>query len=400
MNGDIRYTNNSRQSFIFHGKGLDYFLISLVNIVLSVITLGIYVPWAMVRSRRYVYENMELNGARFGYHAKGGALFLSWLLMSIFLFAVIFVAEILHPFLGSLVILLLMLVMPFFMVKSLQYNALMTTLNNVRFAFHCSMKSAWWIMMGLPTLLLILLCVIIYGLGNMMFSGYNFDGLLVKIIILALIGIVGMSVSNGYVYAKWLALTGKGGQFGVHKFDIRVSTTYCIKACLFSLCILVPFLGLMFYLLSTSFSSMAMLSMMGGSSDAAQLAMMSQYRGQILLCYLLYLGAIVLSSAYIWQAFRNHFVNGLTLAEGRIRFASTLTFHGVVVQLLLLIVVSGITLGIAYPWMKMRFIRYQAIHSHVEGDLDGVTLTDHDEQVEKGFIATISRGVMPIVPFL
>jgi uncharacterized membrane protein YjgN (DUF898 family) len=28
----------------------------------------------------------------------------------------------------------------FFMVKSLQYNALMTTLNNIRFAFHCSMK--------------------------------------------------------------------------------------------------------------------------------------------------------------------------------------------------------------------------------------------------------------------
>lgn len=397
MNGDIRCTNNSRQSFIFHGKGLDYFLISLVNILLSVITLGIYVPWAMVRSRRYVYENMELNGARFGYHAKGGALFLSWLLMSVFFSILIIVAEYLRPFLGSLVIFLLMLVMPFFMVKSLQYNALMTTLNNVRFAFHCSMKSAWWIMMGLPTLLLILLCVIIYGLGNMMFSGYNFDGLLVKIIILILIGIVGMSVTNGYVYAKWLALTGKGGQFGVHKFDIRVSTTYCIKACLFSLCILVPFLGLMFYLLlSTSYSSMAMLRVMNDSGDVGS----SRFPGQILLCYLLYLGAIVLSSAYIWQAFRNHFVNGLTLAEGRIRFVSTLTFHGVAVQVLQLIVVSAITLGIAYPWMKMRFIRYQAMHSHVEGDLDDIALTDHDEQVEKGFIATVSRGVMPIAPFL
>ena len=77
----------------------------------------------------------------------------------------------------------------------------------------------------------------------------------------------------------------------------------------------------------------------------------------------------------------------LTLADGRIRFASTLTFHGVVVQLLQLIAVSVITLGIAYPWMKMRFIRYQATHSHVEGNLDDVALTDHDEQVEKGFIA-------------
>jgi uncharacterized membrane protein YjgN (DUF898 family) len=53
---------------------------------------------------------MELNGA-FWLSCRGGALFLSWLLMSIFLFILILVAE-LHPFLGSLVI-LLMLVMPF-----------------------------------------------------------------------------------------------------------------------------------------------------------------------------------------------------------------------------------------------------------------------------------------------
>jgi uncharacterized membrane protein YjgN (DUF898 family) len=396
MHGDIRFRNNARQSFIFHGKGLDYFLISLVNILLSVITLGIYVPWAMVRSRRYVYEHLELNGARFGYHAKGGALFLSWLLTSIIMFIVIFVAEVLHPVAGSLAVFIVMLVMPFLMVKSLQYNALMTTLNSVRFAFHCSMKSAWWIMMGLPTLLIIVLGIIIYFLGSMMFSGYNFDGFLVKIIVLAILGIVGMSVTNGYVYAKWISLTGKGGQFGVHKFDIRVSTKYCIKACLFSLCILIPFLGLMFYLLSTSFSSMGMLRVMNGAGDEV----ISQYPGQILLCYMLYLGAILLSSAYIWQAFRNHFMNGLSLADGRIRFASTLTFHGVVVQLLLLVLVSMITCGLAYPWMKMRFIRYQASHSWVEGDLNSLELTDHKELPETGFVAVVSRGVMPVVPFI
>lgn len=113
MNGDIRYTNNSRQTFIFHGKGLDYFFISLVNVLLSIITLGGYIPWAVVRSRRYVYENMELNGARFGYHAKGGALFISFWLMSIILFVVIYTAEMLHSLLGYIAIFLLMLIMPF-----------------------------------------------------------------------------------------------------------------------------------------------------------------------------------------------------------------------------------------------------------------------------------------------
>lgn len=56
--------------------------------------------------------------------------------------------------------------------------------------------------MGLPKLLLILLCAIIFALEHMMFSGYDLDGLLVNIIFLALIAIVRMSVTNGYVYAR------------------------------------------------------------------------------------------------------------------------------------------------------------------------------------------------------
>ncbi|MEN0580141.1 hypothetical protein AAIG39_14150 [Phytobacter palmae] len=44
-------------------------------------------------------------------------------------------------------------------------------------------------------------------------------------------------------------------------------------------------------------------------------------------------------------------MNGLTLADDRIRFASTLMFYGVVMQQL--IVISVITTGIAYSWMKM-----------------------------------------------
>lgn len=87
--------------------------ISLVNVLLSVITLEIYAPWVMVLSWRWLYKNMELNGARFGYHAKGGALFLSWLLISIFVFIFIRVAILLHLLLASRVIFLLILIMPF-----------------------------------------------------------------------------------------------------------------------------------------------------------------------------------------------------------------------------------------------------------------------------------------------
>ena len=399
MSGDIRYENDASHTFIFHGKGLDYFLISLVNVLLSIITLGIYIPWAMVRSRRYVYENLELNGARFGYHAKGGALFLSWLVLLVF-YVVAIILNQLQPLTGMLVILFLMIIMPFLMVKSLQYNALMTTLNNVRFSFHCAMKSAWWVMMGLPVLLLCLVSGVLIFISKMMFSDFSSGSIIVKVVVLIILGFAGMGITNGYVYAKWLRLMGKGGQYGIHKFDINVSAKHCIKTCLLSLAILVPFILLIIYLLVPIFSNMAMLKMMGGADEMAQLALVSQYQTKIFACYLLYFAAMLLSSAYIWQAFRNHFMNGLTLADGRIRFSSTLTLHGVVLQMFLLAVVSMVTCGIAYPWMKMRFIRYQAAHSHLAGNLDSIDLADHDEKVDSGVIAVLSRGLMPIVPFI
>lgn len=397
MNGNTPFSHDSRQGFIFHGKGLDYFIISLVNVLLSIITLGIYVPWAMVRSRRYVYENLELNGARFGYHASGGALFLSWFLLMVF-YIFIGVVNNFLPLLGSLAFIFLMIASPFLIVKSLQYNALMTTLNNIRFGFHCSMKNAWWIMMGLPVLLIIALGVIIFGIAKIIFNDY--DGMIYKIVLLMIVGMVGLSAINGYVYAKWLSLTGKGGSFGIHKFDISVNYQHCIKSCLLSFAILIPFIVVIISLAAPLFNQVTMFSAMGGRDEEIIGAMVLQYRTKIFVCYALYLTGILLSSAYLWLAFRNHFMNGLTLAEGQIRFVSTLNFPGVVLQLVLMMVVSMITFGIAWPWMKMRFIRYQANHSWIEGDLNNIALTDTDEQVDTGFVATVSRGVMPVVPFI
>lgn len=57
------------QNFHFHGSGSEYFRIWIVNLLLTLITLGIYSAWAKVRRMQYFYENTELMGARFGYHA-------------------------------------------------------------------------------------------------------------------------------------------------------------------------------------------------------------------------------------------------------------------------------------------------------------------------------------------
>ena len=65
-------------SFVFHGTGERYFLICVVNVLLTIITLGIYLPWALMKCKRYLYANMEVND------------FLMELLVGMFLLVVLF----------------------------------------------------------------------------------------------------------------------------------------------------------------------------------------------------------------------------------------------------------------------------------------------------------------------
>lgn len=57
------------RSFVFEGSGKEYFRIWIVNIALTILTLGIYSAWAKVRTNRYMYANTYLNGSNFEYNA-------------------------------------------------------------------------------------------------------------------------------------------------------------------------------------------------------------------------------------------------------------------------------------------------------------------------------------------
>nr|HPQ96582.1 DUF898 family protein [Thiolinea sp.] len=60
----------TRHGFEFTGSGSEYFRIWITNILLTLLTLGIYSAWAKVRTRRYFYGNTLLDGSSFEYHAR------------------------------------------------------------------------------------------------------------------------------------------------------------------------------------------------------------------------------------------------------------------------------------------------------------------------------------------
>ena len=124
----------SRLPFEFTGKAKEFFGIWLSNLLLSILTLGIYSAWAKVRSRRFFLGHTLIGGHRFDYHAdpkvilKGRAIVVSVLVvMSL-------VSE-LSTVLSGTSLVLLMLALPWLANRSLRFNARMTSFRNVRFDF-------------------------------------------------------------------------------------------------------------------------------------------------------------------------------------------------------------------------------------------------------------------------
>src|SRR5512143_1182141 len=56
--------------FEFRGDEREYFRIWIVNLALTILTLGIYSAWAKVRTERYFYANTRVAGTPFEYLAR------------------------------------------------------------------------------------------------------------------------------------------------------------------------------------------------------------------------------------------------------------------------------------------------------------------------------------------
>ena len=63
----------------FHGTGGSLFGIHIVNVLLTLVTLGVYYFWGKARVRVYLWGQMEIAGDRFAYHGTGRELFIGFL---------------------------------------------------------------------------------------------------------------------------------------------------------------------------------------------------------------------------------------------------------------------------------------------------------------------------------
>jgi len=120
--------------FSFTGSALEYFSIWIVNVALTIITLGFYSPWAKVRRERYLTSHTELAGSQFEYTADPWKIFKGRLLLLV-VFIAIGVAQAI-PALWALVVLpLFVLGWPWILVAALRFRARYTSYRNLPFHF-------------------------------------------------------------------------------------------------------------------------------------------------------------------------------------------------------------------------------------------------------------------------
>src|ERR1700743_2746424 len=64
----------------FTGTGAEYFGIWIVNLLLTILTLGIYSSWAKVRRLQYFYRHTEVAGSTFDFHGNPVKIFIGRLI--------------------------------------------------------------------------------------------------------------------------------------------------------------------------------------------------------------------------------------------------------------------------------------------------------------------------------
>ncbi len=124
----------SRIPMRFNGTGAGYFRIWIVNVILSVLTLGIYSAWAKVRRKQYFYGNTRIDRASFEYLADPKRILIGRIIVVVAFFTYSLVSE-LVPIVGSILGLAFVILLPWLVVRSTAFNARNSAIRNIRFDF-------------------------------------------------------------------------------------------------------------------------------------------------------------------------------------------------------------------------------------------------------------------------
>jgi len=151
------------EEFAFTGSGAEYFGIWIVNLLLTIVTLGVYSAWAKVRRLQYFYRHTELAGSSFDFHGNPVKILIGRVIALAMLIGYKFSVR-LHSPLTLVVVIALVVLMPWLLRNSLRFRLYNSSWRGTRFHFRGSLPGAYrvFLLNGFLTL------ITLYGMAPFM----------------------------------------------------------------------------------------------------------------------------------------------------------------------------------------------------------------------------------------
>lgn len=126
----------------FTGSGSEYFRIWIVNLLLTLVTLTLYHPWAKVRRLRYFHGNTLVGGQPLDFHGNPWKMLRGYLLVGamVLLYSL---AGNFSPAAGLIAFVIVAALWPALLKSSLQFRLANTSWRGLRFAFRGSLAGAY-----------------------------------------------------------------------------------------------------------------------------------------------------------------------------------------------------------------------------------------------------------------
>ncbi|PKG57139.1 YjgN family protein [Shewanella sp. GutDb-MelDb] len=366
--------SQSKSQFKFHGNGSEFFGIWIVNILLSIVTLGIYSAWAKVRTNNYFYGNTEFDGDRFEYLAKPMQILIGRII-AIFALIAWSVLNSIHPIVAIVSAILLMIAVPFLAVRNTRFDARVTRFRNVRFDFQGDYAGAYISLLLKP---LIAYAVVIGGTAAIVVGVKAISDSMMSVGIgLAVLFFVAAGVlMYAWVTVGFSQYIVNGYRYGGKAFSAKLAVREYIKIALTAAVIFaVIMVGLAAVAYASGIASTLMAAFGGASGEELQnnpsmlMYIFAGYFGFLLLIFIV--------AAYVRVRARNYLFNQTKL-DGELQLASAMTvasFFGLILTNLL---ITLFTLGFGHAWVAVRTARYMASVTAVEGDLSQFNADDHN----------------------
>ncbi len=337
-------------AFSFSGTAAEYFGIWIVNLILSIITLGIYTAWAKVRRLRYFYGNTWLDGHNFEYRAKPVQILIGRIVVVILLVLFNVLAEF-YPALALVLLVPYFLALPWLINKAFQFNARMSSYRNIRFGFEGSYGKALWVFVVLPLIVPVVFggvaAGVLYFSGGV--SGYPSQEALTALVVVGIGFLVAMIFIIPYISKQTNTYIANGMKFGAARFTADIGLRSLYRNLGLAIVVLLG-VGVVVAALSGLFW------LSGGGIGAAvfsQVAIFAVYVS-VLVAYLAYAAGV-----------RNIAFNATSI-EGGHQLLSGIPRFGYAWIIISNLLVSVATIGLMIPWAAVRTWRYLSYYSALE----------------------------------